>query len=199
MTASSTNETTATPVAPPAMPAKSDSAPTKAPSKRQTALVTNAEKIVPPKAPAKRITSPSVKQGATSLAKSVGSTEKVKATVNTVTKPVTKTEHKEMGTKQPTVAKKPVTTKSPAPKSGKSKAAPRRAQKVKMVRDSFTFPENEHKQLIQLKKRLIALGTEVKKGELVRAGFEILFSLEDSKLIIVVTSVEKLKTGRPKK
>jgi hypothetical protein len=199
MTASSTNEIAATPVTPPATPAKSDSAPTKAPSKRQTALVTNAEKIVPPKAPAKRITSPSVKQGATSLAKSVGSTEKVKASVKTVAKPVTKTAEKVMGTKQATIAKKPVTTKSPAPKSGKSKAAPRRAHKVKMVRDSFTFPENEHKQLIQLKKRLIALGTEVKKGELVRAGLDMLFSMEDAKLIIAVNSVERLKTGRPKK
>ena len=199
MTTNSTNETAATPVTPPAMPAKSDSAPTKAPSRRQPTPVTTEEKIVPPKAPAKRITSPSVKQGATSLAKSVGSTKKVKASVKTVTKPVTKTAQKVMETKQPKVAKKPVTTKSPAPKSGKSKAAPRRAQKVKMVRDSFTFPENEHKQLIQLKKRLIALGTEVKKSELVRAGLDILSSLEDAKLIIAATSVERLKTGRPKK
>jgi hypothetical protein len=53
--------------------------------------------------------------------------------------------------------------------------------------------------LIQLKTRLIALGKEVKKGELVRAGLEMLFSLEDSKLIIAVNSVERLKTGRPKK
>lgn len=84
-------------------------------------------------------------------------------------------------------------------KAGKSKGAPRRVQKTKMVRDSFTFPENEHKHLIQLKKRLIALGTEVKKGELVRAGLDILFSLEDSKLVAAVANVEKLKTGRPKK
>jgi hypothetical protein len=194
MTTSSTNETAATPVTPPAMPAKSDSAPTKAPARRQPTPVTTEEKIVPPKAPAKRITSPSVKQGATLLAKPVGSTEKLKASVKTDTKSVPMTTQKEMATQKPTVVKKPETAKT-----GKSKAAPRRAQKVKMVRDSFTFPENEYKQLIQLKTRLIALGKEVKKGELVRAGLEMLFSLEDSKLIIAVNSVERLKTGRPKK
>ena len=85
------------------------------------------------------------------------------------------------------------------PKAKTTKVAPARPQKIKMVRDSFTFPETEHKRLLEMKKRLIALGTEVKKGELVRAGLEMLASLDNLQLAKAVADVEKLKTGRPKK
>ena len=85
------------------------------------------------------------------------------------------------------------------PKAKATKVAPARPQKIKMVRDSFTFPETEHKRLVEMKKRLIALGMEVKKGELVRAGLEMLASLDNLKLAKAVADVEKLKTGRPKK
>ncbi|MDM7948570.1 hypothetical protein [Hydrogenophaga sp.] len=85
---------------------------------------------------------------------------------------------------------------APKPKAGKTTQRP---QKAKMVRDSFTFPEAEHKRLVEMKKRLIALGTDVKKGELVRAGLELLAALDNQKLLKAVATVEKLKTGRPKK
>lgn len=85
------------------------------------------------------------------------------------------------------------------PKAKATKVAPARPQKIKMVRDSFTFPETEHKRLVEMKKRLIALGMEVKKGELVRAGLEMLASLDNLQLANAVADVEKLKTGRPKK
>lgn len=99
---------------------------------------------------------------------------------------------------QPTAGK----AVAPSQKTSKpkaTKAVPQRPQKIKMVRDSFTFPETEHKRLVEMKKRLIALGTEVKKGELVRAGLELLAALDNQKLLRAVVSVEKLKTGRPKK
>lgn len=111
----------------------------------------------------------------------------------------------------PTVTKKTVATpakpkavKAVAPnkatlKAKATKVAPARPQKIKMVRDSFTFPETEHKRLVEMKKRLIALGMEVKKGELVRAGLEMLASLDNLQLAKAVADVEKLKTGRPKK
>lgn len=85
------------------------------------------------------------------------------------------------------------------PKAKATKVAPARPQKIKMVRDSFIFPETEHKRLVEMKKRLIALGMEVKKGELVRAGLEMLASLDNLQLAKAVADVEKLKTGRPKK
>lgn len=90
-------------------------------------------------------------------------------------------------------------TPKPKPKAKATKVALARPQKIKMVRDSFTFPETEHKRLVEMKKRLIALGTEVKKGELVRAGLEMLASLDNLRLAKAVADVEKLKTGRPKK
>lgn len=111
----------------------------------------------------------------------------------------------------PTVTKKAVATPAKpkavkavapnkaTPKAKATKVAPARPQKIKMVRDSFTFPETEHKRLVEMKKRLIALGTEVKKGELVRAGLEMLASLDNLQLAKAVADVEKLKTGRPKK
>lgn len=80
-----------------------------------------------------------------------------------------------------------------------TKVAGLRPPKIKMVRDSFTFPDPEHKRLVEMKKRLIALGTEVKKGELVRAGLELLAKLDNQHLLKAVADVEKLKTGRPKK
>lgn len=87
--------------------------------------------------------------------------------------------------------------KLPKPKAGKD--AVQRSQKIKMVRDGFTFPEAEHKRLVEMKKRLIELGTEVKKGELVRAGLVMLASLDNEQLMKAVSGVQKLKTGRPKK
>lgn len=115
---------------------------------------------------------------------------------------------KKIGVKQPikTADKKGVaapvkrtSVKAIAPKPKAAKTTPQRPQKDKMVRDSFTFPEAEHKRLVEMKKRLIALGTEVKKGELVRAGLELLTALDNQKLLKAVATVEKLKTGRPKK
>lgn len=90
-------------------------------------------------------------------------------------------------------------TLKPKAKAKATKVAPARPQKIKMVRDSFIFPETEHKRLVEMKKRLIALGMEVKKGELVRAGLEMLASLDNLQLAKAVADVEKLKTGRPKK
>lgn len=101
-------------------------------------------------------------------------------------------------------AAKQATTKvaAPSPKSATpkvNKAPQPKPQKIKLVRDSFTFPESEHKRLVELKKRVIALGVEVKKGELVRAALEMLASLDSQKLLRAIATVEKLKTGRPKK
>lgn len=89
------------------------------------------------------------------------------------------------------------------PKTAKTKAAPvakpAKPVKQKLVRDSFTFPETEYQTLVALKKRLLASGTDVKKGELMRAGLALLSGLDDAALATAVARVEKLKTGRPAK
>lgn len=97
----------------------------------------------------------------------------------------------------------PVTKKAPVAKAEKAqatapKAAKGKAKKIKMVRDSFTFPATEHVKLLELKKRVMAMGHEVKKGELVRLGITLVAAMTDTQLLAGITQVEKLKTGRPK-
>ncbi|MBK1680369.1 hypothetical protein [Rhodocyclus tenuis] len=73
------------------------------------------------------------------------------------------------------------------------------AKKAKLVRDSFTFPENDYALFATLKQRALAAGGEIKKSELVRAGLALLDQLNDAELLKVLDKVERIKTGRPKK
>ncbi len=72
-------------------------------------------------------------------------------------------------------------------------------KKIKMVRDSFSMPENEYSQFAALKKKCLSVGVHVKKSELLRAGLVCLLKLSDPELVNVVGRVEILKTGRPPK
>lgn len=118
---------------------------------------------------------PTAKPAAKPVAKSAA-----KPAAKTVTKPAAKAAAKSV--------------KKAEPKKSDSKP-----QKVKMIRDSFTFPEADHSQLAALKKRVVALGQDVKKGELVRAGIALLTGMDDKALLATVSNVARLKTGRPKK
>ncbi|WP_434513841.1 hypothetical protein AB6Q56_14800 [Dechloromonas sp. ARDL1] len=84
------------------------------------------------------------------------------------------------------------------PKKGKADKVPK-AKKIKLVRDSYAMPEAEHARIGELKKRLAALGNEVKKSELLRGGIALLAALNDSELKAVMGRIERIKTGRPKK
>lgn len=84
----------------------------------------------------------------------------------------------------PTNAEKPPKSAKPA--------------KQKMVRDSFTLPENDYAKLTMLKAKCLENGIEVKKSELVRAGLTALAKMSVNTLIKAVGEVERLKTGRPK-
>ena len=95
------------------------------------------------------------------------------------------------------VAPKPV--KATLPKKAEPRKSEAKPAKIKMVRDSFTFPEADHSHLAALKKRVVALGQDVKKGELVRAGITLLAALDNKALLAAVAKVDRLKTGRPKK
>ncbi|PKO88162.1 MAG: hypothetical protein CVU16_14435 [Betaproteobacteria bacterium HGW-Betaproteobacteria-10] len=88
--------------------------------------------------------------------------------------------------------------------SGKGKkpskpAKPAKVKKVKLVRDSYAMPEAEYAQIGELKKRLGALGLEVKKSELLRGGIAALVALGDTELKAQIDRVERIKTGRPAK
>jgi len=71
--------------------------------------------------------------------------------------------------------------------------------KPKLVRDSFKFPQQEYIAFHALKARCLKSGLVVKKSELVRAGLIGLLNLTDKQLVEVISSLEKLKTGRPAK
>jgi hypothetical protein len=117
------------------------------------------------------------------------------------TKTVAPAKPKAVAAQKPAKPAKAVKASAAAPAKAKPAAAPKpaKAPKQKLVRDSFTFPETEYLTLVALKKRLLAAGTEVKKGELVRAGLALLNTLDDAALATAVARVEKLKTGRPAK
>jgi hypothetical protein len=89
------------------------------------------------------------------------------------------------------LTKKPVTSVTPA-----KVAVPK---KVKLVRDSFSFPAHEHALLGELKKRALKLGKEFKKSEILRAGIAHLTNLADNALVATLSRVERVKTGRPAK
>lgn len=88
-----------------------------------------------------------------------------------------------------------------AKKPGKAEklAKPPKAKKIKLVRDSYAMPEAEYARIGELKKRLAALGAEVKKSELLRGGIAMLAALNDAELKAVMGRVERIKTGRPAK
>ena len=73
-----------------------------------------------------------------------------------------------------------------------------KSSKQKMVRDSFTMPEDDYSKLDALKSRCLENGIEIKKSELLRAGLIALSKLATPALVSAVREVEKIKTGRPK-
>jgi hypothetical protein len=69
--------------------------------------------------------------------------------------------------------------------------------KVKVIRDSFSFPEQDYLKISELKKTCLAAGIHVKKGEILRAGLHLLTKLNLAELKKAVDQVEKVQTGRP--
>jgi hypothetical protein len=70
--------------------------------------------------------------------------------------------------------------------------------KYKLIRDSFTFPENEYAQIALLKNRALTLAHHAKKSEVLRAGIAALSALSDEALLSALQAVTPIKTGRPK-
>lgn len=91
-----------------------------------------------------------------------------------------------------------VATKATAVKPEKRhKKEKKSGEKVKVVRDSFTMPQNDYALIAALKEK--ANGVHVKKSELLRAGLRLLSKLTAAQLNKAVADLEKIKTGRPKK
>lgn len=74
----------------------------------------------------------------------------------------------------------------------------KKAEKKKVIRDSFSFPDHDYHKISELKKICLAAGVHVKKGEILRAGLHLLTNLKLTELIQAMEKVEKISTGRPK-
>ena len=81
------------------------------------------------------------------------------------------------------------------------KAAPKAAKKpkLKVIRDSFTMPVDEYQKIAEIKALCLKAGVQVKKSEVLRAGVIALSSMSETKLKLVLASLDKIKTGRPNK
>jgi hypothetical protein len=144
-------------------------------------------------AAAKKTTTAAAKPAARAAAK--------KPAAKTVAKSAVKTPAPKPAAKKAPAKKAPV-KKAPAKKVAKE-AAPEpvreKARKTRLVRDSFTMPEQEYEQLGLVKKACLKAGFEIKKSELLRIGVALISQMDMATLQNVLGGLPQLKTGRPKK
>jgi hypothetical protein len=87
----------------------------------------------------------------------------------------------------------------PVQQEKRTKPGPKLKQPFKrVIRDSFTMPEEDYRLIAQIKSECMRLGIEVNKGEIVRAGIKLLASMKSENLRQAIRVVERVKTGRPK-
>jgi hypothetical protein len=72
-------------------------------------------------------------------------------------------------------------------------------KKAKLVRDSFTMPDDEYQGLGEIKKACLKAGFEVKKSELLRIGVAVIRKMDAAAIKGMLSSLAPLKAGRPKK
>ena len=77
--------------------------------------------------------------------------------------------------------------------------AAERPAKAKLVRDSFTMPQQDFSLIGVLKERALNFRRPAKKSELLRAGLHALSKLPDLALRVALDTLLPLKAGRPKK
>jgi hypothetical protein len=84
-------------------------------------------------------------------------------------------------------------------KAAPQKAAKKTKHKMKVVRDSFTMPQNEYAMISRIKDICLKAKMHVKKSEVLRAGLILLAELDPGQLKRAMGGLEKIKTGRPRK
>lgn len=70
-------------------------------------------------------------------------------------------------------------------------------EKKSLVRDSFTFPVEDHDLIQKIIHRCLRQGVSVNKSETLRAALRLLDQLSDSELLEAFQVIEKIKAGRP--
>lgn len=68
----------------------------------------------------------------------------------------------------------------------------------RVIRDSFSMPEDDYSLIDSLKDRALDNKMAVTKAEVLRAGLKVLNALGDAEMKKAFESLEKVKTGRPK-
>lgn len=86
--------------------------------------------------------------------------------------------------------------KAPAKPASKK---PVKIPKIKVIRDSFTMPQNEYEEIGRIKDAFKKAGMPVKKSEILRAGLKALVKLTVAQQKTALARLEKIKTGRPNK
>ena len=74
-----------------------------------------------------------------------------------------------------------------------------RVKKQKLVRDSFTMPEQEYAALGEMKKACLRDGVDVKKSELLRIAVSLLRKMDVPQLQQALAELTPVKAGRPSK
>lgn len=74
-----------------------------------------------------------------------------------------------------------------------------KADSKTQVRDSFTFPLEDHELIDTIINRCLKQAFRVNKSETLRAALRLLHSLDDEELITAFSGIERIKTGRPPK
>ncbi len=80
---------------------------------------------------------------------------------------------------------------------GEKKGSEKKVSASKVVRDSFTIPQNDYSKIAELRSRCLSKARNVTKSEIIRAGLNALEALGDEEFLAVVDELEKVKTGRP--
>jgi hypothetical protein len=71
-----------------------------------------------------------------------------------------------------------------------------RIAKAKVIKRSFSFPEQDYLKISELKKTCLAAGIHVKKGKILRAGLLLLTNLNLAELKQVLEQVDTVQTGQ---
>ena len=89
--------------------------------------------------------------------------------------------------------------RAPTPPAAMPKADKPAKARPRLVRDSFTMPDQDFKLIGTLKARALDAKRPAKKSELLRAGLHVLEGLGAAALIAALDRLMPLKAGRPKK
>ena len=71
-------------------------------------------------------------------------------------------------------------------------------ERPKIIRDSFSLPEQDRARIDALIVRADKRGLRVTRSEIVRTGISVLSSLSDTQLAKAIQAIERIKTGRPR-